>query len=392
MNDIVGVNTRAFELAAAGACQVVDHKDELPPLFKPGEEVIVYRDLPRPPPRSSAITSPIPTRRRAIGDQCAPPRPGRAHAASSTRGGSSPRCAERCGPRMTGSLAVGPHVHRVRTATIRSDTGSSARPVTDSSSCATTSRPMRPPRPRPAGGPRASGATPPCCPISDLHHRVTLGEGRHAAAARLSAACGQALGVRALSLKLENPNPTGTVKDRSSATAVARARQFGFRAISVVSSGNAGSSIAAYAARAGLRALVFAYARTAAPKLLQMAATTPDLVPLRGRIRRPHHAVGSAGGRARLLRRQPPRATLTGPGRRRWRTRSRSRAGPGSRRTCLVAPVAVGETFIATARGFREMAEAGWIPSRAAAWWPRRRRARMPIVRAFRLRWRRSRR
>ena len=46
MNDIVGVNTRAFELAAAGACQVVDHKDELPPLFKPGEEVIVYRDLP----------------------------------------------------------------------------------------------------------------------------------------------------------------------------------------------------------------------------------------------------------------------------------------------------------------------------------------------------------
>ena len=46
MNDIVGVNTRAFELAAAGACQVVDLKDELPHLFKPGEEVIAYRDLP----------------------------------------------------------------------------------------------------------------------------------------------------------------------------------------------------------------------------------------------------------------------------------------------------------------------------------------------------------
>jgi len=46
MNDIVGVNTRAFELAAAGACQVVDHKDELGPLFKPGEEVLAYRDLP----------------------------------------------------------------------------------------------------------------------------------------------------------------------------------------------------------------------------------------------------------------------------------------------------------------------------------------------------------
>jgi spore maturation protein CgeB len=45
MNDIVGVNTRAFELAAAGACQVADHKDELPSLFVPGHEVITYRDL-----------------------------------------------------------------------------------------------------------------------------------------------------------------------------------------------------------------------------------------------------------------------------------------------------------------------------------------------------------
>ncbi|HWM77104.1 MAG TPA: glycosyltransferase, partial [Methylomirabilota bacterium] len=45
MNDIVGVNTRAFELAASGACQVVDLKDELPALFTPGEEIVAYRDL-----------------------------------------------------------------------------------------------------------------------------------------------------------------------------------------------------------------------------------------------------------------------------------------------------------------------------------------------------------
>ncbi len=45
MNDIVGVNTRTFELAASGACQVVDHKEELELLFKPGEEVLAYRDL-----------------------------------------------------------------------------------------------------------------------------------------------------------------------------------------------------------------------------------------------------------------------------------------------------------------------------------------------------------
>jgi len=45
MNDIVGVNTRTFELAAAGACQVVDLKEDLLDLFKPGEEVVGYRDL-----------------------------------------------------------------------------------------------------------------------------------------------------------------------------------------------------------------------------------------------------------------------------------------------------------------------------------------------------------
>ena len=45
MNDIVGVNTRAFELAASAACQVVDAKDELAHLFTAGEEAVVYHDL-----------------------------------------------------------------------------------------------------------------------------------------------------------------------------------------------------------------------------------------------------------------------------------------------------------------------------------------------------------
>jgi spore maturation protein CgeB len=44
MNDIGGVNTRTFELAAAGACQVVDLKEDLPYLFKPGDEVVTFRD------------------------------------------------------------------------------------------------------------------------------------------------------------------------------------------------------------------------------------------------------------------------------------------------------------------------------------------------------------
>jgi spore maturation protein CgeB len=44
MNDIVGVNTRTFELAAAGAFQLVDAKDDVARLFKPGDEIVTYRD------------------------------------------------------------------------------------------------------------------------------------------------------------------------------------------------------------------------------------------------------------------------------------------------------------------------------------------------------------
>ena len=45
MNDIVGTNSRTFELAAAGACQLASYREDLTSLFKPGEEILVYRDL-----------------------------------------------------------------------------------------------------------------------------------------------------------------------------------------------------------------------------------------------------------------------------------------------------------------------------------------------------------
>jgi spore maturation protein CgeB len=45
INDIVGTNNRTFELAAAGACQLANFKEDLVGLFKPGEEILVYRDL-----------------------------------------------------------------------------------------------------------------------------------------------------------------------------------------------------------------------------------------------------------------------------------------------------------------------------------------------------------
>ena len=113
-------------------------------------------------------------------------------------------------------------------------------------------------------------------PVQDAANFVTLGE-------QLSPLfqiprLGAELGLRRLWIKFEGSNPTGTVKDRSSQTAVACARQFGFDAVGVVSTGNAASSIATYAARAGLRGLVCCYTRSTAAKMAHLAGVASDVI------------------------------------------------------------------------------------------------------------------
>jgi threonine synthase len=201
----------------------------------------------------------------------------------------------------------------------------------------------------------------PVLPVVDPAHRVSLGEGQTPLldCPRL----GRRLGVQRLVVKFEGANPTGTVKDRTSTTAVSAALQFGFPAISVVSSGNAGSSIAAYAARAGLRSLIFCYERASAPKMLHMAATASHLVIYRG-VYDDLIALWDAlagerlffdGGASRNPYKHEGKKTIAyeiveqlG-----WRAPD-----------VLVAPAAVGETFIAAHRGFAEMERWGLIPRR----------------------------
>jgi threonine synthase len=59
-----------------------------------------------------------------------------------------------------------------------------------------------------------------------------------------------------LAVKAEWMNPTGSHKDRMSPLVVARAREIGARGVVCASSGNAGISLAAYAARAGIACCV----------------------------------------------------------------------------------------------------------------------------------------
>jgi threonine synthase len=198
----------------------------------------------------------------------------------------------------------------------------------------------------------------PVLPIRDPAHFVTLGEGQ---TPLLDApALARALGVRQLALKFEGANPTGTIKDRSSATAVAAARQFGFRAISVVSTGNAGSSIGAYATRAGLRAFIFCYEQASAPKMHHMAAVASDLILYQGYyddlIRLWDRMVEELpvfdGGASRNAYKQDGKKTLA------YEIAEQSGFHPPD---VIVFPVAVGEAFISAWRGFRELAALGWI-------------------------------
>jgi threonine synthase len=82
---------------------------------------------------------------------------------------------------------------------------------------------------------------------------ITLGEGGTPLlpAPRLSARFGVELW-----LKCEGANPTGSFKDRGMAVAVTRAVERGATGVVCASTGNTAASCAAYAARAGLRAVV----------------------------------------------------------------------------------------------------------------------------------------
>jgi threonine synthase len=68
---------------------------------------------------------------------------------------------------------------------------------------------------------------------------------------------GKELGLDQLYLKNDTLNPTGSFKDRNVAVATNFALSYGFDTLSCSSTGNLAGSVAAYAARAGMRAMVF---------------------------------------------------------------------------------------------------------------------------------------
>jgi threonine synthase len=118
-------------------------------------------------------------------------------------------------------------------------------------------------------------------PVSPSTPVVSLGEGSTPLlrAPRL----GEALGVRELWLKWEASNPTGSYKDRGMTVAVSKAVEDGAEAIICASTGNTSASAAAYAARAGIPAVVLCPAgAVAGPKVAQSRMFGAAVLEVRG--------------------------------------------------------------------------------------------------------------
>lgn len=77
---------------------------------------------------------------------------------------------------------------------------------------------------------------------------------------------------RGVYFKDEGRNPTGSVRDRAASVVVSHAASEGFGGVVAVSDGNMGVSVAAYAARAGLRASIYAPSWIEVEKVFLMKA------------------------------------------------------------------------------------------------------------------------
>jgi threonine synthase len=88
---------------------------------------------------------------------------------------------------------------------------------------------------------------------------------------------------RAVFVKNEGVNPTGSFKDRGMTVAVSKAMERGAKALICASTGNTSASAAAYAARAGIScAVVLPVGKIARSKLLQAFACGAKIVALEG--------------------------------------------------------------------------------------------------------------
>jgi threonine synthase len=180
---------------------------------------------------------------------------------------------------------------------------------------------------------------------------VTLGEGD------TPLVWGETFGHR-VAFKCEHLNPTGSFKDRGSSPIVSLLDSKGVSAVVEDSSGNAGSSLAAYSARAGLQARIFMPDTASGPKRNQIEAYGAEIVLVQGPRSNAAEAVQLAVDRgavyashAYLPHNMPGYATIA------YELVEQLDSPPGT----VVLPVGQGGLFLGLGRGFEALQKADRI-------------------------------
>jgi threonine synthase len=219
-------------------------------------------------------------------------------------------------------------------------------------------------------------------PLAPDESPVTLGEGATPLLPAQSLA--NALGLRALWIKEEGLNPTGSFKARGMSTAVTRAKALGVAGMVVPTAGNAGAALAAYGAAAGLPVRVYAPIMTPTVILATIRTFGAELVTVDGHI-------GDAGKAAREFAARHgwfDASTLREP----YRIEGKKTMGLELAEQlgwrfpdAIIYPTGGGTGLIGMWKAFQELIAAGWIDESAKR--PRMISAQAsgcaPIVRAF---------
>jgi threonine synthase len=131
-------------------------------------------------------------------------------------------------------------------------------------------------------------------PVKDPKNFVFLGEGDTSLLDVPS--LGKDLGLSNLFIKDESKNPTGSFKARGLAAAVSKAKELGIEKVIIPTAGNAGGAMAAYAARAKIKALIYMPKDTPRANIEESRIAGAEVVLVDGLI---SDAAGMAGEKAR---------------------------------------------------------------------------------------------
>lgn len=209
---------------------------------------------------------------------------------------------------------------------------------------------------------------------------VSLGEGMTALVH--TERLGKSMGLARLYVKDEGLNPTGSFKARGMTAAVTRAKQLGAKALAAPTAGNAGGALAAYAAAAGIPAVIVMPADTPSANVMECQAFGAQVVKLNGLISDCGKYVAERKDREGWY----DVSTLKEP----YRVEGKKTMGyelweqfGGKLPDVILYPTGGGVGLIGMCKAFDEMQEMGWIGSERPRMVAVQAEGCAPIVRAW---------